>query len=143
MRNGKEHLKKVSFMCEDISSPLQLTFTAKFLYTLGLKRCPPLKIIIGLCASSDVNVRALALKYFLDHRASRYSDFDPTQFPDIAFIPALDQTAHRMAIHNEASSCSYHIHFINIDTIPRRSFQAPSGLRSGSSLHTPLLMQMR
>jgi hypothetical protein len=78
-----------------------LAHTAKFLYKLGLRRSPPLKAIISLCASNDAQIRPLALKYFLNHHAGRYSDFDPSDFPDVAFVPALDQTTPRMGKHNE------------------------------------------
>jgi hypothetical protein len=75
--------------------------TAKFLYKLGLRRSPPLKTVISLCASSDPKIRPLALKYFINNHASRYSDFDPSDFPDVAFIPALDHTTPRMGMHNK------------------------------------------
>jgi hypothetical protein len=76
--------------------PSDVSAAAKFLYKLGLRRSPSLQIIIALCASADPQIRPLALKYFLDNYASRYSDFEPSNFPDIAFIPALNQATPRM-----------------------------------------------
>jgi hypothetical protein len=78
-----------------------MVLLAKFLYKLGLRRFPPLKTIISLCASNEINIRAFALKYFLNNYTSRYSDFDPNNFTDLAFIPALDQTTPCMAMHRE------------------------------------------
>jgi hypothetical protein len=81
--------------------PSELAPTAKFLYKLGLRRFPPLKTIISLCASNDPQIRPLALKYFLNNHTGRYSDFDPSDFPEVAFVPALDQTTPRMGKHKE------------------------------------------
>ncbi|TFK45667.1 hypothetical protein OE88DRAFT_1668942 [Heliocybe sulcata] len=63
---------------------------AKFLYRLGLLRFPPLEVIINLAAGPDAGARKAAMKYFLDNFASRYSDYNPDQFGDKAFIPARD-----------------------------------------------------
>lgn len=63
-----------------------------------------MKVIIGLCASTDGRVRSQALKYFLDNYTTRYSDFDPANFSDIAFIPALDQETPRMALHKDVNT---------------------------------------
>ena len=77
-------------------------YIAKFLFTkLGLRRHPPLKDIVALCASPDPKVRQLALRYFLDNHSVRYIDFDPAQFSDVAFIPALNKTTPLMAMHNQ------------------------------------------
>ncbi|EMD37151.1 hypothetical protein CERSUDRAFT_115067 [Gelatoporia subvermispora B] len=61
---------------------------AKFLFDLGLRRAPPLSVILKLAAGSDPNIRSLALKYFLDNSAKQYLDYDPNTFTDLAFIPA-------------------------------------------------------
>jgi hypothetical protein len=84
-----------------------MLLTAKFLYKLGLRRSPPLKTIISLCASPDPHIRPLALKYFLSYHASRYSAFDPSDFPDVAFVPALDQTTPCMGMYKEVIIMCY------------------------------------
>ncbi|EPQ50301.1 hypothetical protein GLOTRDRAFT_82416 [Gloeophyllum trabeum ATCC 11539] len=63
---------------------------AKLLYRLGLLRFPPLEVIINLAASTDVNVRKEAMQYFMQNFSTRYSDYDPGQFGDKAFIPTRD-----------------------------------------------------
>ncbi|KAG6829550.1 hypothetical protein H0H92_004219 [Tricholoma furcatifolium] len=62
---------------------------AKFLFELGLLRYPPLPVLINLCASPDSSIRSPALKYLLDHMATYYTDYDPSNFANIAFIPAM------------------------------------------------------
>lgn len=86
---------------------LQHRFThysaAHFLASIGLRRFPPLKVLIDLCGNTDPIVRHVALKYFLDNYQARYSDYNPDNFPNIAFIPALDRSIPRMAVHKEAN----------------------------------------
>ncbi|GLB37239.1 putative protein of unknown function (DUF3684) [Lyophyllum shimeji] len=62
---------------------------AKFLFELGLLRFPPLPILINLCASTDSNIRAVALKYLLENIGTHYKDYDPSNYSDVAFIPAI------------------------------------------------------
>ncbi|KAF8972951.1 hypothetical protein BDZ97DRAFT_1778504 [Flammula alnicola] len=62
---------------------------AKFLFELGLQRYPPLNKLIDLCADKDSNIRTVALKYLIDNVGSRYQDYDPMDFKDIKFIPAV------------------------------------------------------
>ncbi|KAJ7594698.1 hypothetical protein C8J56DRAFT_927422 [Mycena floridula] len=63
---------------------------AKFLFNLGLRKFPPLSVLIQLCASPDANRRAVALKYLVDNISSeKYNDYDPAAFSEIAYIPAL------------------------------------------------------
>ncbi|KAI0781217.1 hypothetical protein BD413DRAFT_667167 [Trametes elegans] len=63
---------------------------AKFLFKLGLRRYPPLPELIGLASSPDKNVRSAALKYLLDNYTTRYADYDPNTFANIAFIPTAN-----------------------------------------------------
>ncbi|KAH9946348.1 uncharacterized protein BXZ73DRAFT_86493 [Epithele typhae] len=62
---------------------------AKFLYKLGLRRNPPLPELIGLAANDNEPVRKAAMKYFFDHYATHYADYDPNNFSNVAFIPAV------------------------------------------------------
>ncbi|KAF7975917.1 hypothetical protein HWV62_8178 [Athelia sp. TMB] len=77
---------------------------AQFLTSIGLRRFPPLKVIIESCAHQDPTLRHVALKYLLDNYQARYSDYDPAQFPDIAFVPALNQGKPCMSVHKEVFS---------------------------------------
>ncbi|KAH7929282.1 hypothetical protein BV22DRAFT_1081369, partial [Leucogyrophana mollusca] len=74
---------------------------AKFLYRLGLRRYPPLDVLIKLCASSDTDIRNLAFKYLVDNLGSRYPDYVPEQVADVAFIPALEGSIARMGTLKE------------------------------------------
>ncbi|KAJ7727670.1 hypothetical protein DFH07DRAFT_930749 [Mycena maculata] len=62
---------------------------AKLLFELGLIRYPPLNQLISLCASPDAKVRPIALKYLLDNMTARYNDYNPADFYEISYIPAL------------------------------------------------------
>lgn len=94
----------MNFIVETRRKDSDILDVAKFLYKLGLRRTVPLKNIIVLCASANATVRPVALKYFLDNYATRYSDFDPAYFSDIAFVPALDQTTPCMAMHKDVTT---------------------------------------
>jgi hypothetical protein len=45
--------------------------------------------IIRIAASDNPTVRAKALTFFLDNLSVKYSDYDPHNFRDIAFVPAV------------------------------------------------------
>ncbi|KAJ6607773.1 hypothetical protein B0H10DRAFT_2070382 [Mycena sp. CBHHK59/15] len=62
---------------------------AKLLFELGLLRYPSLGVIINFCASPDVKVRPVALKYLLDNMTTHYTDYNPENFSEVAYIPAL------------------------------------------------------
>ncbi|KAJ7188459.1 hypothetical protein C8R46DRAFT_1171527 [Mycena filopes] len=62
---------------------------AKLLFDLGLLRYPSLEVLISLCAKPDAKVRAIALKYLLDNMTMRYNDYNPANFYEIPYIPAL------------------------------------------------------
>ena len=61
---------------------------ARFLFQLGLKRQPPLQDLIKLASDSDEALRSAAFRYFLDN-ITKYPDYDPIDFKDVDFIPAL------------------------------------------------------
>ena len=63
-------------------------FLAKFLFTLGLKRSPPMDVILGI-AAKDGPQGAAALNYFLDNYERRYMDYTANNHGNIAFIPAI------------------------------------------------------
>ncbi|KAH9951982.1 hypothetical protein B0H21DRAFT_817732 [Amylocystis lapponica] len=90
---------------------------AKLLYGLGLRRFPPLHELVSLAANANPSTRAIALKYLLDNFVSKYSDFDPANFSELAFIPALKDGASCMAKHHEvyASPSAALLGFIVVD----------------------------
>ncbi|KAI0371771.1 hypothetical protein BV20DRAFT_1016624 [Pilatotrama ljubarskyi] len=77
---------------------------AKFLFKLDLRRYPPLPDIIGLAASPDEKIRSAALKYFLDNYTTRYADYDPNAFANVAFVPAVKDGKQCLARPHEVFS---------------------------------------
>ena len=59
------------------------------MYSLGLKRAPLLSEILNIAASDDPTVRTKALTFFLDNSSDKYNDYDPENFRDLAFVPAV------------------------------------------------------
>ncbi len=59
------------------------------MFSLGLRRAPPLPDILRIAASDNPTVRAKALIFFLDNLSVKYSDYDPNNFRDLAFVPAV------------------------------------------------------
>ncbi|KAF8270077.1 hypothetical protein EI94DRAFT_1723808 [Lactarius quietus] len=62
---------------------------AKFLINLGLRRFPPLWELLNITASDNQTLREKALTFFLDNLSSKYSDYDPNNYRDLAFVPAV------------------------------------------------------
>jgi hypothetical protein len=54
---------------------------------LGIQNYPSLGKIISLAASDDIEVRQFALQYFLLNLETRYDDYKPDNFANVAFIP--------------------------------------------------------
>jgi hypothetical protein len=76
----------ISYYCSNIILTLSI---AKFLFMLGLLRYPPLAEIIKMAGGPDPTQREVALKYFFEKYTSQYQDFIPSNFANIAFIPAI------------------------------------------------------
>lgn len=74
----------------------ELGSTAKFLYSLGLRRFPPLDVILNVAASPNPKLNSLAFSYFLDNYVNRYYDYEPENFAQLAFIPALDNKTEKL-----------------------------------------------
>jgi hypothetical protein len=64
-------------------------WTAKFVFSLGLRRAPPLTEILHIAASDNPSMRTKAFSYFLDNISNSYMDYDPENFQDLAFVPAI------------------------------------------------------
>ncbi|KAH7924790.1 hypothetical protein BV22DRAFT_1034752 [Leucogyrophana mollusca] len=63
----------------------------KLLSELGLRKYPPLEEIISLASSTDPVVRDAALNYFFEKQDEHYDHYEPADFADKAFIPALSR----------------------------------------------------
>ena len=105
--NGGLHQIKVS---REHLSHIQLYSrrSAKLLYKLGLRRYPPLDVILNLAASPDLKIRSFALKYFLDNHQSRYPDYRPSSYADIAFVPATKDTVPCLCKPGEVCLLPFH-----------------------------------
>lgn len=62
---------------------------AKFLFDLGLRRQPPLGVLLTLCTDQDPQFRSVALHYFLDNITTKYPDYTAYDFSSLAYIPAI------------------------------------------------------
>lgn len=62
---------------------------AKFMFELGLNRYPPLETILMLAGSTNIDKRAIALKYFIENHNTRYTSYQAGAFKHLAFVPAL------------------------------------------------------
>ncbi|KAK0212970.1 hypothetical protein DFS33DRAFT_1285718 [Desarmillaria ectypa] len=62
---------------------------AKLAFTLNLRQYPPIDVLVNLCASPDEKIRTTALKYLTDNMNTKYQDFNPKRFDQVAFIPAI------------------------------------------------------
>jgi hypothetical protein len=60
------------------------------LFRLGLRRFPHLDVIINLAASQDASVRQQALNYLIENITSKYEEYNPVDFSDVPYVPAVD-----------------------------------------------------
>jgi hypothetical protein len=63
---------------------------------------------LKLAAGPDADVRSKALKYFINNFTRCYSNFDPYDFKDIAFIPAIGKMGSHLAKPLEVWASSPH-----------------------------------
>ncbi|ORY21093.1 hypothetical protein BCR39DRAFT_570024, partial [Naematelia encephala] len=61
---------------------------AKMLFSLGLRRFPPIDILLGI-AADRAPANQGALQYLLNNSSTHYANFDPAAFSGVAFIPAV------------------------------------------------------
>lgn len=84
-----------------LSITLLTTLKAQLLFELQLRRCPPLDVVIEHCASAESRKRDTAFNYLLDNMEEFYNHYDPKDFGNVAFIPAMDCGILRMCSPNE------------------------------------------
>ena len=65
-----------------------IPYTAKFLFSLGLRQYPPTGVILGI-AAKDGPQRAAALNYFLNNYTQKYMDYTADCHANVAFVPAI------------------------------------------------------
>lgn len=61
------------------------------MYALGLRRFPPVDVLLGL-AAGPAPLNQKAFEYLLTHISGHYAGFEPGQFNNVAFIPAVSAT---------------------------------------------------
>ncbi|KAK4683722.1 hypothetical protein P7C73_g6509, partial [Tremellales sp. Uapishka_1] len=76
------------FPCAKVVGILKKLAAAKLLFMLGLKRYPPIEVLLGIAAGRPP-MNAKALPYLLSNMAIHYPNFDPSAFATIAFLPAV------------------------------------------------------
>jgi hypothetical protein len=64
-------------------------WTADFVFSLGLRRAPPLTEILNIAASDNPSMRTKAFSFFLDNISNIYFGYDPKNYQDLAFVPAI------------------------------------------------------
>lgn len=69
---------------------------AKFLFALGLIRCPPTKVILGIAANGEPQ-GPIALNFFLENAVLNYADYTPKAYANLAFVPAVHQGEKKLA----------------------------------------------
>jgi len=72
----------------ELSCVLMLPPPAKFLFNLGLRRFPPIEVILGIAAKDEPR-RTIALNYFLDNYMQKYTDYTVDAHANVAFVPAI------------------------------------------------------
>ena len=82
---------------------LTLLPLAKFLFALGLIRCPPTKVILGIAAKGEPQ-GPVALNFFLENALLKYTDYTPKAYSNLAFVPAIHQGEKKLAKPLEVSS---------------------------------------
>lgn len=65
------------------------------LYALGLRRFPPVDVLLGIAAGS-APLNKKAFQFLLAHMSGHYAGFEPSQFNNVAFIPAISATGNPM-----------------------------------------------
>jgi hypothetical protein len=65
------------------------------LYSLGLRRFPPIDVLLGLAAGRPPT-NEKALQYLLANISNHYMDFDPSAFSGMAFMPATSRNGTRI-----------------------------------------------
>ncbi|KIY52910.1 hypothetical protein FISHEDRAFT_63575 [Fistulina hepatica ATCC 64428] len=76
---------------------------AQFLFGLGLRRYPPLDVLMPLCAGDmkDDKIRPTAYKYLVEKMTVHYNDYNPSRFDSLAFIPAMKDARSCLATPKE------------------------------------------
>ena len=67
---------------------LTLPSPAMFILKLGLKRYPPMAIVLSIAAKGEPQ-RTAALNYFLENRMQKYKGYSANAYANIAFVPAI------------------------------------------------------
>jgi hypothetical protein len=93
---------------------LQLTVPDRLLTRLGFPRHPPLEKLIEIAGSPNPEIRHAAFKYLLDKFDELYdNDYEPTNYKDMPFIPAIKDGEDCVGTHEEVRSSLFHWNFFS------------------------------
>ena len=56
-----------------------------------------------MAGGGDPRTRALAMKYFLENRTTKYAEYQPSAYANIAFVPAVKGKTEILAKPGEVS----------------------------------------
>jgi hypothetical protein len=78
--------------------------SARMLFTLGLRRFPPIDVLLGIAAGkSPTNQKAL--NYLLANLGTHYINYDPKAYAGVAYLPASTPDGRQiLAKHGEVST---------------------------------------
>lgn len=65
-----------------------LILPAKLLFSFGLRRFPPVELLLSMAATEGAE-RQAALKYLLAHLDTHYAGFHVAAHSTVAFLPAI------------------------------------------------------
>ena len=78
------------------------------LFSLGVKRFPPIDVLVGLAADQP-KPNPFALPFLLENINTHYVGFDPNKFAQIAFLPAVRPNGERtLAKPGHLSDTTFH-----------------------------------
>jgi hypothetical protein len=93
---------------------LQLTAPDLLLTRLGFLRHPPLEKLIEIAGSPDPKIRHAAFKYLSDKFDELYdTDYDPTSYEGMPFIPAIKDGENCVGTYEEVRSSLFHWNFFS------------------------------
>lgn len=88
---GEHKWRSSSDEGEFFFSYIRLTSAAKMLFSLGLRRFPPIDTLLGIASGKDAAADK-ALAYLLANMSAHYPTFDAMAYSGVPFIPATTAT---------------------------------------------------
>jgi len=100
---------------------------AKLLWDLGLRRQPPLPLLLARASESDENVRAHALAYLLQHFSVYRATYSLDMAAPYAFVPARDGTLYAPTnVYTDTAAASMHFPVADVAPLAAVQLQLPA-----------------